>query len=300
MKSEIAADAQKRRRDPAERVSIAAADQTNKAGEVSSKASAADIRAFRRNVLNYWKKEGRHSLPWRTTHDAYKILVSEVMLQQTQVPRVIEKYKEFLREFPTLYMLAQASLAEVLRAWSGLGYNRRGKYLHDAAKLIANRYRGSIKDATEGKLPGIGPYTRAAVRVFAYDEPHTLLETNVRAAFIHHFFAEKESVNDRDLVPLMEAAAADQDPRQWHWALMDYGTYIKKLHKNPARKSASYVRQSKFEGSLRQVRGAVLQQLHKGPRETFQGYEWDRIKAALATLEKDGLIIQKKGKWRIA
>jgi A/G-specific adenine glycosylase len=259
-----------------------------------------EITKFRRAVWNYFRKHGRHDLPWRKTNDAYKILVSEVMLQQTQVPRVMEKYKEFLTEFPTVYMLAHARLSEVLKRWDGLGYNRRGKYLHDAAKVIVSEFRGSIKEATEGKLPGMGPYTRAAVRVFAYNEPHTLLETNVRAAFIHHFFADKASVSDKQLVPLMEAAAAGQEPREWHWALMDYGSHLKKLHKNPARKSATYVRQSKFEGSLRQVRGDIIRQLHRGPRETFQGHDWPRIKEALATLEKDGLVAQRGGKWRIA
>lgn len=270
--------------------------------------SDAQIKTFRRAVLLYWRKHGRHELPWRTTHDAYKILVSEVMLQQTQVPRVIEKYKEFLTEFPTVYVLAHASLAEVLRVWSGLGYNRRGKYLHDAAKTIAQKYGGDINEALTKPLPGVGPYTRAAVRVFAYDEPHTLIETNIRAAFIHHFFQspprahgrENKVVTDAQLIPLIEKAAEGQDPREWHSALMDYGVHVKKLHKNPARKSATYMRQSRFEGSLRQVRGEIIRQLHKGPRETFQGYEWNKIKEALQTLEKDQLVVQENGKWRIA
>lgn len=268
----------------------------------STMISEKDIKAFRRAVWNYWKKHGRHDLPWRQTTDAYKILVSEVMLQQTQVPRVIEKYQEFLALFPTVHVLAHASLSEVLRVWSGLGYNRRGKYLHDSAKVIANEFNGSVHDATkEKKLPGMGPYTRAAVRVFAFDEPHTLLETNVRAAFIHHFFADQESVSDKALIPVMEEAAADQDPREWHWALMDYGTHLKKLHKNPARKSTSYVRQSKFEGSLRQVRGEILRQLHGGPRNYFAvPFESSRVKEALSTLEKDQLVVHEGGEWRIA
>jgi len=258
--------------------------------------NSSEIRAFRRAVWDYWKKQGRHDLPWRKTTDPYRILVSEVMLQQTQVPRVIEKYAEFLGLFPTVHVLAQAKLAEVLRAWSGLGYNRRGKYLHDAAKVIAGEFNGSVHDATaENKLPGIGPYTRAAVRAFAFDEPHTLLETNVRAAFIHHFFADKEAVSDKELIPIMEAAAADQDPREWHWALMDYGTHLKKLHKNPARKSTGYVRQSKFEGSTREVRGAILRQLHRGPSSLLElPFSHDRIQKAAANLVRDGLIKQTK------
>ncbi len=269
-----------------------------------------EIKKFQRVVWNYWKKYGRHELPWRKTRDPYKILVSEMMLQQTQVPRVLEKYKEFLQEFPTVYVLAHASLRDVLKVWSGLGYNRRGKFLHDAAKMISNRHRGSIKDATAGgKIPGIGPYTRAAVRVFAFDEPHTLLETNVRTAFIHHFFEGKDKVSDKQLVPVMEEAAADQDPREWHWALMDYGVHLKKTHKNPSRRSVTYTRQSKFEGSPRQLRGAILRELNASAKTDSDIYlrvsgtkyiKKTQLKAALASLKKDGLVRFHAGKWRIA
>lgn len=223
------------------------------------------------------------------------------MLQQTQVPRVIEKYQEFLKLFPTVHVLAQARLADVLRAWSGLGYNRRAKYLHDAARAIDARFSGSVKDATEQKgLPGVGPYTRAAVRVFAFNEPHTLIETNVRAAYIHHFFANADAVYDRDLMPYIEAAAAGEDPREWHWALMDYGSHLKKLHKNPARKSKSYVRQSKFDGSVRQVRGAILRAIHQGRPLRELPYKPAIQKIALESLKKDGLIAKEGRNWRIA
>lgn len=269
-----------------------------------------EIRKFQKTVLAHWKKHGRHDLPWRKTRDPYKILVSEVMLQQTQVPRVLEKYKEFLEEFPTVFVLSHASLRDVLTVWSGLGYNRRGKFLHDAAKVISNRHRGSVKDATAGgKIPGIGPYTRAAVRVFAFDEPHTLLETNVRAAFIHHFFPDQDRVSDKKLIPLMEEAAADQDPREWHWALMDYGVHLKKLHKNPSRRSASYTKQSKFEGSPRQLRGAILRELNASAKTESDIYlktsgtiymKKAPLKTALASLKKDGLVRFHAGKWRIA
>ncbi len=259
------------------------------------------IEEFRSAVWKHYDTHARRDLPWRKTTDPYKILVSEIMLQQTQVARVIEKYREFLKEFPTVFVLAQAPLSDVLRAWSGLGYNRRAKYLHDAAKAIALEYKGSIKDATAAKkLPGIGPYTKAAVRVFAWNEPHTLIETNVRAAYIHHFFQNSEAVYDKDIVPLIEAAAAGEDPREWHWALMDYGSHLKKLHRNPSRKSKSYVRQSKFEGSVRQVRGAILRALHEGKPLKELLYDQKRIKAALESLVQDGLI-EKRGKdWRIA
>ncbi|MCE9541202.1 A/G-specific adenine glycosylase [Candidatus Kaiserbacteria bacterium] len=263
--------------------------------------TSSSVSAFRRSVWTYWEECGRHDLPWRKTHDPYKILVSEVMLQQTQVPRVIEKYKEFLKTFPTVFVLSHASLSEVLKVWNGLGYNRRGKYLHDAAKAIAGEYGGSVKDATAAKkLPGVGPYTKAAVRVFAFNEPHALIETNVRAAYIHHFFPDRESVSDRELMPVIEKAAKEQDPREWHWALMDYGVHIKKMHKNPARRSTSHVRQSKFEGSLRQVRGAILKAIHEGKSVQSLPFDKKRKDGALVSLTRDGLIVKEKSAWRIA
>lgn len=267
----------------------------------SRRPDSRSLRLFKVAVWSHYRSQGRHDLPWRRTRDPYRILVSELMLQQTQVQRVVEKYGEFLRLFPTVHVLAQARLSEVLRVWSGLGYNRRAKYLHDAARSIDADYAGSVKDATASKkLPGVGPYTRAAVRVFAWNEPHTLIETNVRAAYIYHFFPTEDAVYDKDLVPFIEAAASGEDPREWHWALMDYGSYIKKLHKNPARKSRSYVRQSKFEGSLRQVRGAILRAIHEGRSLRELPYKHATQKSALASLQKDGLIAKHGRTWRIA
>ena len=271
------------------------------------------ISAFRRDVWKYWKKEGRHTLPWRKTKDPYRILVSEVMLQQTQVSRVIPKYEAFLKAFPTPYALARAPLGQVLRLWNGLGYNRRAKFLRDSAKIIVEEYGGNIRDAiASSKLPGVGPYTRSAVRVFAFNEPDTLIETNVRAAIIHHFFKGKHigrfsgKVTDKQIAGVVEKVAEGQDPKKWHSALMDYGAHIKKLHKNPARRSASYVRQSKFEGSLRQVRGAILKTLSLDmPTIDLVGRYGGRFEKALAGLARDGLIKKEKGKparpgWRIA
>ena len=260
------------------------------------------VASFRSVVWGYWERNGRHDLPWRKTKDPYRILVSEMMLQQTQVRRVIGKYKEFLKAFPSVKKLARAPLAEVLRVWSGLGYNRRAKYLHDAA----------IKNLKE-PLAGVGPYTRAAVRVFAHNEPDILLETNIRTAFIHHFLIRKRDtiIYDSKLIPLARKAAEGQDPRKWHWALMDYGAYLKRSGVRNNHRSAHYVRQSKFEGSLRQIRGAILRELEQGP-SLLKGLKFksSKIQSALASLARDGLIVKvrprrigpgpKKRRWRIA
>jgi A/G-specific adenine glycosylase len=257
-----------------------------------------EVKEFRRIVWTYYKKNGRNELPWRNTKDPYRVLVSEVMLQQTQVPRVIEKYKEFLKKFPTVRVLAKAPLSDVLKVWSGLGYNRRGKYLHDAAKKVVVEFNGNLKKALEHPLPGVGPYTRAAVRAFAFNEPGEIVETNVRTAYTHHFFKTRTRrvlVSDSEISLIAHKAAAGQDPREWHWALMDYGSYLKKsgVHNNV--RSAHYTKQSKFEGSLREVRGQILRDLIQG-KKGRKGKKWEK---AFAGLARDGLIVKEKGKWRI-
>jgi A/G-specific adenine glycosylase len=261
--------------------------------------SSKKIEAFRRTVLHYWKESGRHDLSWRKTTDPYKILVSEVMLQQTQVPRVIEKYQEFLKKFPTPRHLARSDLGTILKIWSGLGYNRRGKYLHDAAKVILKKHGGIVpKDVLElRELPGMGPYTASAVRVFAFDLPDILIETNIRTVYIHHFFKDKKSICDVGLIPIATKASHHQDPRKWHWALMDYGAHLKRTGIRNNGQSKHYAKQSKFEGSLRQIRGTILRQLHEGKQPRGEA---SRLRVALTGLERDGLIRKEKGRWRIA
>ena len=256
------------------------------------------IEAFRGEVWAYYKKNGRNELPWRKTKDPYKILVSEVMLQQTQVPRVIEKYKSFVKKFPTVRALAKAKLSDVLKEWNGLGYNRRAKHLHDAAAMIVKEHSGVFPHeyASLRAIPGIGQYTANAVRVFAFNEPEVLVETNVRTAIIHHFLPKHSDIEDFDIEKIAAAVAVQQDPREWHSALFDYGSYLKRTGVRTNEQSAQYVRQSRFEGSLRQVRGEILRQLYadRQPKSDV------RATLALATLQRDGLIKKEKGKWRIA
>ena len=234
-------------------------------------------------------------------------MVSEVMLQQTQVHRVIGKYKEFLKKFPTIQTLARAPLASVLKAWSGLGYNRRGKYLHDTAKIIVTKHRGKVPSVFSElvELPGFGPYTASAVRVFAFNLPDVLIETNVRAVFIHYFFPHIPIILDSEILEYAKKAAEGQDPRAWHSALMDHGVFIKKLHQNPTRKSTHYVMQSTFDGSLRQVRGAVLKLLNTGSHGDLAlakklSFEQTYIHKALEGLKKDGLVPGDRGGWPIS
>lgn len=255
------------------------------------------IALLQQTVYKYYSEHGR-ALPWRETTDPYAIWVSEVMLQQTQVDRVIPKYTAWMERFPSVDVLADASLAEVLRYWSGLGYNRRAKYIHEAAGIVAREY-GHVFPAQERKLlelPGIGDYTAAAIQAFAFNKPVILFETNVRTVFIHWFFADEDMVNDRTLEPLVKKALDIHYPRKWYNALMDYGTHLKSVTQNPTQKSYTYTKQSLFEGSDRQIRGAVIKHLISNKNQskteliTQLQFDEDRINPILDTLVAEGFL----------
>lgn len=213
---------------------------------------------FQHFISNWYHLYGRHDLPWRLTTDPYLILVSELMLQQTQVTRVIPKYQAFIERFPTLSSLQSTQLADVLKLWQGLGYNRRAKYLWQLAQTVDQL----PTDQTElQKLPGIGPYTAAAICAFAYNQPVVMIETNIRTVFLYHFFYNQSNVNDQQLLPLIESTLNHSNPRQWYWALMDYGSYLKSILPNPSRLSKHHTKQSTFQGSSRQVRGEIIRLL---------------------------------------
>ncbi len=210
------------------------------------------------------KREGEaryRDLPWRNVDDAYAVLVSEVMLQQTQVKRVLSHWSRFMADFPTLDALASASSADVLERWQGLGYNRRALGLWRCAGECSARNAGKLPEAADEliALPGIGQATAAGVMSFARNRPSVYLETNVRTVFLHHLFADAEAVDDRELAPLVAATClASESPRSWYYALLDFGAHIKSQVKNPSRRSAHYARQSAFEGSRRQKRAELV------------------------------------------
>lgn len=218
--------------------------------------------AFQTEVKKH-HRDNRRDLPWRRTDDPYAILVSEVMLQQTQVARVLDAYPRFLAVFPTVLSLAEAPVTEVLSAWSGLGYNRRALALHRAAKVIVAENGGCVPEsATELRLlPGVGAATAAAISAFAFARPEPFIETNIRAAFIHFFFPGADSVADADILPLVEKTLDRDDPREWFYALMDYGVWVKKTFGNPGRRSKHHPVQSPFAGSRRELRAQALRAL---------------------------------------
>lgn len=259
-------------------------------------------------VWEHYAKNGRDLL-WRIpgpdgSFDPYKIMVSEIMLQQTQVPRVAVKYEEFLSQFPNTQALAKAPLSKVLIAWQGLGYNRRAKYLHEAAKKIQKQHDGKIPRNKEEliKLPGIGPNTAAAVLVYTYNSPEVFIETNIRSVFLHHFFQDRDDVTDKEILKLVEETL-QESPRDWYWALMDYGTFIKRTHGNPNKRSKSYVRQSKFTGSDRQIRGMVLKELSigsKSSKELQTNVQDVKVVRIIEALEREGLIAKTDQNYHLA
>ena len=212
-----------------------------------------------------WEKarELYRDMPWRENTDPYFVLVSELMLQQTQVDRVIPKFHEFMAAFPTIQALAGAPLGDVLTVWSGLGYNRRAKFLHEAAKKTVTDFSGKIPDTLEGlvKLPGVGPNTAGAIMAYSFNKPVVFIETNVRTVYFHHFFEDQALVSDKELKELVSETVDAEHPREWYWALMDYGSYLKKQGVGRIDKSSHYKKQAPLKGSLREVRGMILKQL---------------------------------------
>ena len=206
-------------------------------------------------------------LPWRNIDDPYAVLVSEVMLQQTQVARVLKFWPRWLALFPTVDSLAAADTAAVLEAWQGLGYNRRALALKRACEQCSAGHAGQLpRTAAELEaLPGIGPATAAGVIAFAFNEPAVYLETNVRSVFLHELFPDRAGVPDKEILPYVADTCPDADPRRWYYALLDYGAHLKSRVANPSRRSAHHTRQSAFEGSRRQKRSFLLKQVLASP-----------------------------------
>jgi A/G-specific adenine glycosylase len=258
---------------------------------------------FKKTIWDYYKKNGRKTLPWRKTKDPYKILISEVMLQQTQVPRVIEKYKSFLKKFPTVEVLAGAPLKDVLLEWQGLGYNRRAKYLKLCAEKVVSGYGGKFPKTLKElvALPGIGPATAGDILAFAYNIPIPVIETNIRSVFIHFFHPSSDSISDRELLVLIEQTLDMENPREWYWALFDYGAFLKQT-RNPNTQSKHYVKQSLFKGSNREKRSQILKLIlteAKSEKEITKalGYQTDVVQKNLEQMQKENLIKKEKDKF---
>jgi A/G-specific adenine glycosylase len=259
------------------------------------------IAQFQEAVWECYADRGRQGLPWRlpTSHgvfDPYRIMVSEVMLQQTQVPRVIPKFLDFTRLFPDFASLADTSLADVLQLWSGLGYNRRAKYLWQAAQMVEHEWHGKLPRTPDelAKLPGIGLHTAGAILAYSFNQPVVFIETNIRTVVLFHFFPDQDYVTDKQIAEIVRQTLPEPElTREWYWALMDYGSYLKQRVGNLSRSAAMYTKQSRFEGSNRQIRGAVLRLLRTGPRsmeDLSSGITDERLLTVLTQLASERLI----------
>lgn len=266
-----------------------------------------DIKEFQATIWQFYQTNKR-AFAWRNNSDPYHIVVSEIMLQQTQTHRVEKKFDEFLTHFPTFQALASAPKHAIIAAWQGLGYNRRVLALQAIAQRVVQDYNGTLPDDPEllVTFPGIGKNTAGSICAFAYNTPTIFIETNIRTVFIHFFFKERDDVHDKELMPLIEASLNQNDAREWYYALMDYGVMLKKTHENPSRKSKHHARQSKFEGSFRQIRGMILKALTQYQSCTYQELcaeiprEHHLIAKALDQLIAEHFIQEENGRYKIA
>lgn len=311
------------------------------------------LKKFKKEIAGFYTKN-RRDLPWRRTRDPYHILLSEMMLQQTQVSRVIPKYEEFLKKFSTMESLALAKNSDVLALWQGLGYNRRALFLKRTCEELYRRAQSKSSPKTSKsasiprfpdtkeeleKLPGIGQSTSGAILAFAFNKPSIFIETNIRAVFLHFFFSENSdqksntntdtsttgTIHDKEIYKLVEQTIDQENPREWYYALYDYGTWLKlnlgktkrsELHQ----KSRHFNKQSKFEGSNRQVRAAIVrifleESKRKGPalqkrsdlspekislelqkKHNLSQATLENVQKNVAALEKEGFIKMTKKK----
>ncbi|MBI2452876.1 MAG: A/G-specific adenine glycosylase [Parcubacteria group bacterium] len=262
------------------------------------------ILKFQKKILS-WHTKNRRDMPWRKTKDPYKILVSEIMLQQTQVSRVIPKYLAFLRVFPTMAQLAKAPRLKLLKAWSGLGYWRRALSLQNTARIVQGTYAGKFPQdpKTLETLPGIGRYTARALACFAFGNTEAFLDTNIRRVYLHFFFRNKHDISDKEILKIAQKATDKTRIKEWHYALFDYGATALK-DKAINKRSLHYAKQSKFEGSFRSFRTGIMRFLLDQPNQKATTNKIKRMlrkesspyssEKLLASLEKDDLI-KKRG-----
>jgi A/G-specific adenine glycosylase len=250
---------------------------------------------FIKEVSLYYSTTGRHSLLWRKKITPYRILVSEIMLQQTQVKRVLPKFAIWMEQYPTLGTLRTSDLQSVLILWQGLGYQRRAK----ALLAIAKEYTTLPKTFDELiHLPGIGRYTASAICAFAYNTfSHPVLETNIRTVLIEYFHQGEESIQDGVLYDDLSRLEKNKEvvemgARHWYYALMDFGAYLKEQNISHNTKSAHHAVASPYKGSLRALRAETLFAIaHKKtlPKD-------ERVSLVIAALLKERFIeVSKKG-----
>jgi A/G-specific adenine glycosylase len=263
--------------------------------------SAERIQEFQKKVFSFYQKNKR-DLPWRKTTDPYKILLSELMLQQTQVNRVILYYEKWITRWPDIHALASASLAEVLQAWMGLGYNTRAINLHKAARKIVTEFDNDVLEAMKQykEIPGVGRYTSQAVQIFSTNADIVTIDTNIRRIFIKEFHLP-EKVSDKELWRLAEKCLPKGRSREWHNALMDYGALHLTSQKTGIKPKTQ---QSRFEGSDRQIRARILRCLLNDTmslselKKTFR-IEQKRLRRILDKMVTEKIIVNNNNSYQL-
>ncbi len=267
--------------------------------------SSVERKAFQTKIYTYYYQCGR-TFVWRETKDPYHILLSEIMLQQTQTSRVTKYYNNFIKAYPHLSDLAAAPQSKVLQLWQGLGYNRRALNLHKAVQQINSQFDGLVPEKKDDlvSLPGIGDATAGAILCYAFNTPTAFIETNIRTVYIHEFFPSNTTVSDNEILPLVEQTLDRINPREWFYALTDYGVFLKSTIGNISTRSKLYTKQSKFEGSNRQKRSRILKALLTTSLSLEQissitGISSDEISKPIKELENELFIKKEKGKYRV-
>lgn len=256
-----------------------------------------DIQVFQKEILE-WYTVHKRDLPWRKTRDPYHILISEVMAQQTQLSRVIPKYEAWLQAFPTIEHLSKARVSDVLRMWSGLGYNRRALYVKRFAETVMSQFDGMIPKeiAVLKTLPAIGEYTARAIACFAYNQQVAVVDANVRKVIALKFF-NGTPPNQKKLQEIADQLLPKGKAYEWNQALMDYCSMVLKKDKVPV------PRQSKFKGSYRYFRGLLLKTLLEKNKltiteikELFTQYEFptERVEKLVEELAREGFVKKTK------
>ncbi|MFX0080533.1 MAG: A/G-specific adenine glycosylase [Candidatus Hodarchaeota archaeon] len=256
------------------------------------------IKQFRSIIYNYFKQKGRN-FPFRKNITPYNVLVSEIMLQQTQTGRVAEKFLNFIEKFPNFNILSEAPLEEVLKTWQGLGYNRRAIALKKIAEIVIDNYHGELPDSVEKlkKFPQIGHNTASSIISFAFNKPTIFIETNIRRVYIYFFFPGRNNITDKEINPILKKTIDTTNPRKWYYALMDYGVMLKKKYPDLNKRSAHYRKQTPFKGSNRQIRGEILSILIKNKtlkisdlREKLKEVNNEKLLTIINQLEIEGFI----------
>jgi A/G-specific adenine glycosylase len=252
--------------------------------------SKKDIQRFQQKILEFYQKNKR-DLPWRKTTDPYHILVSEFMLQQTQVSRVVEYYNKWMESWPTVNNLASEEYKNVLQSWMGLGYNRRAMYLHNTAKIIVKDFDSDVLNAVNHyeNLPGIGLYTSKAIQIFAANADIATVDTNIRRILISEFDLN-ENISENDLFSLAQLCLPHGKSRDWHNALMDYGAMYLTSRKSGIKPKTQ---QSRFKGSDRQIRGQILRLLLKEDHSFYELHHQIQVNDTRLTGILDKMIHEK-------